>query len=182
MLHGGVEQIADALRMLGRNGERLAQPERVKVEQFVRRKVVDLVHRQKDGLFAAAELVCDLVVGRGQLFAPVDEQNDDLRRFDGDVCLAQDLAPHGILRAQFDAARVDDGEFFAAPLGVGIQPVARDARAVLGDGEPPPDDLIEEGALPHIGAPHDGDEWIHESSVRNSTGYFFSLYKIRPEK
>ena len=58
----------------------------------------------------------------------------------------------------------------APPFAVGVQPIPRDARPILRDGDPPARDLIEKRAFPHVGAPHEGDQRICHISLPAAAG------------
>ena len=159
---GAVQNIADAARMFGGHRKGLAQPQGVELEQLVRRVFVHLVHDEHHGLFGAAQIVGNIVVGGGQPLFSVRKEEDDVRHLHRGLRLHGDLPPHGVLAFELDTARVDERKGPAPPFAVRGDAVARDARPVFGDGNFAPRHLVEEGAFSDVGAPDDGYDGLHD--------------------
>jgi hypothetical protein len=123
---------------------------------------VHLVDRNQNGLAAAqAQFLRDFAVQRHNAFLHIDDEDDDVRGFDGQIHLLHrglddDVA--GFFAAQqADAAGVHEREGASVPFGLGADAVARDARLVMHDGDAPSDDAVEQRGLADIGAADDGD-------------------------
>ncbi len=123
---------------------------------------VHLVGGDQNGFAAAAQAAGNFAVERHDAFLHVDDQHDDIRRFDGQFHLFErglddDVA--GFFAAQqTDAAGVHEREGVPAPLGLGGDAVARDAGLVMHDGDAPSDDAIEQRGLADIRPADNGDQ------------------------
>ena len=157
-LHDGVEDLAAAPAVKGRDREGLAQPQ---VPQGggvpLLGRGVDLVGGQHHRLAAAAQHPHHAGVGLGDADLGVDDQQDGIGHLHGDL----GLGGHGGVEAghvHLPSAGVDDGEAAPGPLrGVG-DPVARDTGGVLDDGLATAQDPVDQRRLAHVGAADDGQD------------------------
>ena len=70
-----------------------------------------------------------------------------------------------------DAAGIHQQKLVAAPLAVGEDAVAGDARGILHDGQTLAAELIEQGGLAHIGAAHhSNDRFAHRGFLLSQKG------------
>lgn len=160
---GRVHQVLDAAAVDGRHREDPLEPERREFPGACGGLVVvGLVDHHDHRLLDGPQLLGDLLVERNDAFLDIDDQEDDIGRFDGQVHLLQRGGRDDILGLlapeQADASGVDEGVGTAMPLCLGHHPVPGDARLVVDDGDAPADDPVEESRLADVGATHDGDE------------------------
>ena len=160
MLQAGIEQVARAVAVHGGDGDRVAEAEGVKLIDagIDRAGGVHLVDGQHNGLFRAQEHIGHLLIGGGHAGANLGDEHDDVGRVDGKLRLLAHEQQDLIVGARLDAAGVDDVERAAAPLALGIEPVARDAGRVLNDGQAAAAELIEEHGLADIRPAHDRNQ------------------------
>ena len=154
-----VQQVAGAVTVDGGDRHRVAQPQVVELVE-VRVKGaggVHLVHRQHDGLAAALEHIGDLLVGGGQAGLDVGDENNDVGVVNGDLRLLPHESEDLAVGVGLDTAGVHQTEFAPHPLAFAVDTVTGDAGGVLHDGQPPPDDLVEQHGLTHIGASHNSN-------------------------
>ena len=121
----------------GRERRGLADTERIELPDAVVLAigVVELVHQQKDWLVAALEHAGDRLVLLGDAGAAVDHKQDDGGFLGGgEGLVANGRGEDVIALERFDAARVDDGELAAVPIGRVVRAVARDAAGLVDDG------------------------------------------------
>ena len=162
MLQTGIEQVARAVAVHGGDGDRIAETERVKLINagVDRAGGVHLVDGQHNGLFRAQEHIGHLLIGGSDAGADLGDEHDDVGRVNGELRLLAHEQQDLIVGARLDAAGVDDVERAAAPLALGIEPVARDAGRVLNDGQAASAELIEEHGLADIRPAHDRNQWF----------------------
>ena len=155
-----VEQFGDGEAVVGADRPGLAEAEGVEVGGGGGQAlVVGLVGGDVDGLAGVAQEAGDVGVGGGGAGLHVDDQADGVGLAEGLVDLRGDLAGVGagqLLAEQ--AARIDDAEGDAAPLGGGVEPVAGRAGQVLDDGAAPAEDAVEERGLADVGPPDEGEQ------------------------
>ena len=159
-----VEQVAGAVAVQRRERRGLADTERIELPDAVVLAigVVELVHQQKDRLVAALEHAGDRLVLLGDAGAAVDHKQDDGGFLGGGERLVADgRGKHVIALERLDAARVDDGELAAVPIGCVIRAVARDAARLVDDGVRGLGQAVNERGLAHVGASDDGDDRFH---------------------
>ena len=130
-----VEQVARAAPVRGRDRVGLVPAQRVELGALeLALLVVGLVDRDDDRRLGAAQDLGRLLVGRGHPGRGIDDEHDDVRLGDGQPGLLLDARLDGVVGIQLEAARVDDHEAPAVPLGIAVQAVARRAGPVLDDG------------------------------------------------
>ena len=162
--HDVVEQVARAVAMQGRERRGLADAERIELPDVVILAigVVELVHQQKDRLAAALEHAGDRLVLLGDAGATVDHKQDDGGFLGGGKGLVADGRGKDVVALKrLNAARVDDGELAAVPIGRVIRAVARDAARLVDDGVRGLGQAVNERGLAHVGASDDGDDRFH---------------------
>ena len=162
--HDIVEQVARAVAMQGRERRGLADAERIELPDAVvfAIGVVELVHQQKDRLVAALEHAGDRLVLLGDAGAAIDHKQDDGGFLGGGKGLVADGRGKDVIALErLDAARVDDGELAAVPIGRVVRAVARDATGLVDDGVRGLGQAVNERGLAHVGASDDGDDWFH---------------------
>ena len=162
--HDVVEQVARAVAVQGRERRGLADTERIELPDAVVLAigVVELVHQQKDRLVAALEHAGDRLVLLGDAGAAVDHKQDDGGFLGGgEGLVANGRGEDVIALERFDAARVDDGELAAVPIGRVVRAVARDAAGLVDDGVRGLGQAVNERGLAHVGASDDGDDRFH---------------------
>ena len=162
--HDVVEQVARAVAVQGRERRGLADAERIELPDVVILAigVVELVHQQKDRLVAALEHAGDRLVLLGDAGAAVDHKQDDGGFLGGGERLVADGRGKDVIALErLDAARVDDGELAAVPIGRVIRAVARDAAGLVDDGVRGLGQAVDERGLAHVGASDDGDDRFH---------------------
>ena len=126
-----VEDVAYARAVLGGNGVRLAQTQRIEFENLFLGVIVNFIDDENYGFFRAAEHVRNVVIGRGEPLSAVDEKQNYLRGFNRYFCLFFDFPPHSVLGAHFYAPRVHHRKSFSAPFRISVKSVAGHARSVL---------------------------------------------------
>ena len=154
----GVEQVAGAAAVQGRDRHRLAEAE---VPQAVGLGlgplVVDLVGGEHDGLAGLAQDPDDGLVVVGDADPGVDDEQHGVGDVDRDLGLGADALGQAA-GVGVPAAGVDDGEGAAVPDRVVGDAVAGDARHVLDDGLAAADDPVDQRRLAHVGAADDGQD------------------------
>ena len=162
--HDVIEQVARAMTVEGRERRGLTDAERIELPDVVVLAigVVELVHQQKDWLVAALEHAGDRLVLLGDAGAAVDHKQDDGGFLGGGEGLVADGRGKDVVALErLDAARVDDGELAAVPIGRVIRPVARDAARLVDDGVRGLGQAVNERGLAHVRASDDGDDRFH---------------------
>ena len=156
-LDRGVEQVARAAAVQGRDRVRLAQAQGPQVGGVrLARGAVHLVGAQHHGLAGAAQQLHDALVGGGGADGGVDHEHHGVRQGDRDLGLLGHL---GLDAGDVDlpAARVHEHEPAAGPLGRVGHAVARHARLVLHDGLAAAEDPVDQGRLADVRPPDDGE-------------------------
>ena len=162
--HDIVEQVARAVTVQGRERRGLADAEGIELPDAVvfAIGVVELVHQQKDRLVAALEHAGDRLVLLGDAGAAIDHKQNDGCFLGGSKGLVADGRGKDVVALErLDAARVDDGELTAVPVGRVIRAVARDAAGLVDDGVRGLGQAVNERGLAHVGASDDGDDRFH---------------------
>jgi hypothetical protein len=98
------------------------------------------------------------VVGLGEGDRAVGDEDHQVGLGHGELHLVAHADHDGVLGVVLEAAGVDEDVGPPAHLGVGVVPVAGDAGLVLHDGQVLAREAVEEGALAHVGATHDGHQ------------------------
>ena len=156
--HDGVQQIADAEAMLGRDRHDGRDGEAVELlDALLGPAVVDLVDRENHGTTRPADVRRDLLVGRDDAVPPVGHQHDDGSRVERRGA----LHGHGLLErvgaGSVHAARVDQLELRPQPFRRVAQHVAGRSRRRGHDRAARTGDAVEERRLADVGAPGQHD-------------------------
>ena len=130
-----VEQVARAVAVGCRDGERLSQSQCVELGFGIHALVVVvLVGYDDDGFGGAAQDVGHLVVKVGDAVLDVHDKEDDVGLLDGDVHLLVDLVLKDVLAVDYPSAGVHNRHFHAVPLHLTVLAVAGGAAGVVDDG------------------------------------------------
>ena len=157
-LEDGVEEVARAAAVNGRDRMRLPQPEvPERVGQCLGALVVDLVGSKYDGLAGLAEDLHHGLVVVGDADRRVDHEQHRVGERDRHFGLSTDSLGHAA-GIGIPATGVDHGERPAVPVRVVRHSVAGDAGAVLDDRLAPPDDPVDQGRLAHVGPADHGQD------------------------
>ncbi len=152
----GVHQVARAASRHGADAVGVAQAQRI---EFVRRVhlvvVVDLVADQEHFLVAPAQDVGHERVEVGDACRDFHQEQDYIGFVDGQQHLTADFVLEDVFGVDRVAARVDDREFLAVPVGLAVVAVARGAGRRVHDGFALADQPVEKGALAHVRASDD---------------------------
>ena len=151
-----VQHISGAVAVLRGDGEWLSDAQIVEFIQLQGGLAdgVAFVHRQHHGLTAFLEHIRNRIVVGGDAAAHVRYQHDHVCPVDGDLSLSAHLRQDHVVRVRLDTAGIHYHKFPTPPLALAVDPVTGDPRGVLHDGEPLPDELVEQGGFAHIGAPY----------------------------
>ncbi len=158
--HDLIEQVAGAVAVGGRDGARLTEAQGVEVpEGLLVGGVIELVGYEEDGLAGAAQDARDRLVLLGDARGGVDDEHDDIGLLAGRLGLLADVAGEGVVGAAgLDAARVDEREVDAVPVGLVVAAVARDAAALVDDGFLLLCYAVHQRGLADVRAADDGDD------------------------
>src|SRR5579875_752414 len=131
------------------------------------------VYRQDEGFMGTTDEIGDLPVAGRQPGFSIDQEEDDVGFFEGQLGLllsrTRDIGRRDVL--EFDvghqAAGIEDRERYAVPLGLAEDAVARRAGNRLDDGSSLADEAIEEGRLAGVRPSNDGDggQWHRATSL-----------------
>ena len=171
MREKGVEQVRQALPVLGREGDGVAEPER---EGVVGARhagpALGLVGEDDDGLAGAARHLGERPVGRQDAGAGVDHEEHHVglldRRFGLGAHAAEERARIGLL----EAGGVDDAEAQQPEPRLTLAPVAGDAGAVVDERQAPADETVEERRFADIRPSDDGDRGRHRTHLSRHAG------------
>ena len=150
----GVKQIAGAVAVNRRYGDRVAKSQGVKL---IHSGVggaggVRLVDGKHNRLLRALKHTGDLVIRRRNAGAQVRDQHDDRRGVNGYLRLFTHEQENFAVRGRLNSAGVHNIKFASAPLALGIEPVARDAGGVLNNAQSLPDKAVEKHGLADVRA------------------------------
>ena len=163
-----VVEIAEALAMLGRNLDRLAEPERVGFHRAgIALLALALVGDQHHRLVGAAREIGKGAIVRRQAGARVDHEHQGVGKPDRGLGLL--LHPRGqrALGALVEARGVDHGEFEIAEASLALAAVAGDAGLVIDQRELLSDQPVEQRRFSDIGPADNGNrEGGHRRSLR----------------
>ncbi len=162
--NGGCE-IAQALAVLGRDGDRLAQPQLVGVVEALRAGApLALVGDQDGGPPGLAHDAGERRVGRHHAVAGVEHEQHQVRTRDRRLALGAHARGDAVRRRLLEPRRVDEGHLVAGQLRLALAAVARQARHVRDQRGALGGELVEERRLADVGPADDGDGWGHVGS------------------
>ncbi len=161
-LKGRLEQAADTLPVGRGDGQDLAQTQLVELGQLrALAHALGLVAHEQAGFAEAPQVVGDVVVLGRQARACIHDEDDDVRFRDGLLGLLGHLAVDARRGIGLEASGIDDDVFVLAQLAVAVVPITREAREIGDDGVARFREPVEQGGLAHVGAAHQGDDWLH---------------------
>ena len=97
-------------------------------------KIIHLIDHQHHRFSGTPQHVRHLGVRILQPLAHICNENDHIRRVDGDLSLLPHLGEDHIPAVRLDSAGIDQGKFFIQPGDVRIDPVSCYSRRILYDG------------------------------------------------
>lgn len=133
--------------------------------------VVGFVKKEDDGNVRFTEVVRDALVDRCKVIPAVQHEEDEVRRFYGNVRLCLYLFCKAVAQARADTARIHDFTGAVRNLAGGGKAVAGDAGFIMHDGDAPACHSVENGGFPDIGPAYDGDggDVLHAHHVTRSS-------------
>ena len=153
-----VEQVAGAVAVQRRERERVAEPELVELDGVeIAARVVDLVRQHEHRLLRVAERVGELLVPGSDPVAGVDDEEDEVGFLDRGARLPRDRRAEGVGREVVDAARVDQQEVLAVPVGDQLLPVAGHTGRLVDDRLPRLGQPVDQRRLAHVRVADDRD-------------------------
>jgi len=164
-LEGGVEQVAHALAVLGRDPVHALEAEAGEVGG-VARLPLRLVHHDEHLLAVAAQVARDLLVVGEQAGPPVHQEKHDVGLLDRALRLQSGGAEQRVVGAEKQASGVDQLERPPLPGDLRVVAVAGGAGPSVGDGLAPAADPVEERGLADVRAPDEGNarKWDHSGA------------------
>ena len=137
----------------------------------VGRAALGLVGAEDDGRARAAQQLRQHLVDGRDAHAGVDQEEAGVRLRDRALGEPAHSARQRVVGDLLEARRVDDGEAQVAEARLALAQVARDARPVVHEREPPPDEPVEQRGLADVRPSDDGErEHIREPCMRGSGG------------
>jgi aminopeptidase len=152
----------------GADGEQAAEAQLMKLGGVgVLAGLVDLVGGHQHRFSGGTEPRGDFEIERQQPFVGVDHEQEGIGHFQGDLHLfhsgSGDWIRGRFAAHQCDATGIHQGERSTAVFGFGADAIARDARLIMHDGDPPSHHPVEQGGFADIGTTHDSDEARHKA-------------------
>jgi len=152
-----VEQVADIVAVLGRDGDKVLNAELAKVlRRGIELRRIDFVDGQKERLAGAQQQAREVKVGRGQLSAAIDHHHNGLGLFERNAGLPEDLRRNQRFVIGHDATRIHQARRAAGPANLAVDAVARDARLVADNGAARLGEAVKERGFADVGAAHNG--------------------------
>ncbi len=118
--------------------------------------VVGLVENEADLLGGLAELLGDDLIDRGEAFAGIDEEKDEIGGVHRDLRLGAHRLGEVLIGHRANATRVDQVAGNGGEGAGGGDPVAGHPRLVVHDRDGASGQTVEEGRLADVGAAHQG--------------------------
>ncbi len=147
------EELGNLEVMGGGDADDAADPEGIEgVKEVKPGKIIDFIDGEDEALAGAEQKTGDELIEDGDPDSDVDNQNDDVGLFDGDLCLAPDLFLVRDLRLGIDPAGVDHFEGFSKTVCIGVEPVAGDPLRLIDNRDPLFGDPVEKGRFADIRA------------------------------
>jgi hypothetical protein len=107
-------------------------------------------------------MIGEMTVQRRDAGPGIDKQQGDVSFGNRHVRLPAHARLHGIAALVLETSGIDHLEFHAQQAGAAFPAVAGHAGKVVDDGQALAHQTVEQGGLPHIGAPDDGHGKRHE--------------------
>ena len=142
--------------MYGGYCDGIAETERIELVErgILRAGGVGLVDGEDDGLARAQQHIRHVLVRCGNAGTDVGDEDDNVRRVYRYLRLLAHEQQYLAVGHRLDAAGIDYIKFSAAPLALGVEPVARDAGRVLDYREALSDKAVEEHGLADVRPAH----------------------------
>ena len=158
-------QVADALAVLGGDGNRLAEPQLERlVEAVGAGPSLALVGDQYDRPAGLPHRARESRIGRHHSIARIEQEQHCVGLGNGRLALRAHARGDGAGRGFLEARRVDEPQRVAADLGLALAPVAREARHVRDQRRTSCGQPVEERRLADVGPPDNGNGWRHLGS------------------
>ena len=153
-----VQQVAGAVAVHGRNGNRVAQPEPVELERLgLAPRLVDLVRDQEDRLAGVAQDRGQLLVAGRDPGPRVEHEEHEVGLGDRAARLLRDLLRQRRRVGDVDAAGVHEQEAPAGPLADDLLAVARHTGRLVDDRLARAGQPVDEGRLADVREADDRD-------------------------
>ena len=160
-----LDEIAQAFAVLGRDGDRLAQPQLVGVvEALGAGAPLALVGDEDDGPPGLAHDARERRIGGHHAVAGVEHEQHQVRTRDRRLALGAHARGDAARRRFLQPGRVDERDLVAGDLRLALATVARQARHVGDERGALGREPVEERRLADIGPADDGDGWGHVGS------------------
>ena len=157
--------------MLGGQRDRLAE---AKTEGLVNavapRAAFGLVGDDDDRLAGAAQTLRKMPIGRGEAGARVDHEQDRVAIHERGFRLRAHAPGERVRIALLETGGVDDGEGEIGESGLALAAVAGDARLIVDQRQPAPDQPVEQRRLADVRPADDRDLGAHVISRPGTTG------------
>ncbi len=151
-------QVGDALVVFGGDGERVAQAQAVGFQRVGQAEAaLGLVGHQQHAAVLAAQPVGEMLVGRGDADARVDDEDDQVGLANRRLAAGAHAAVDRLGVALLQPGGIDQADVAAAQHGFRVLAVAGDAWRVGDDGGAPAGQAVEEGGFADIRAAGDDD-------------------------
>ena len=154
--HDFVHQVARAAAAHRADAVGFSQSQRIKfvrgVDQVV---VIDLVADQQHFFRSAPQDVGHHLIEIRDARIDFDQEQDDVRLFDGEHHLTADVVFENVVRIDRIAAGVDHRKFTSVPVGFTVMAVACRACRRIDDGFALSDQAVEQCAFAHVRASYD---------------------------
>ena len=135
-------------------GEQRVLPEMIKVrQQGVQGRGIDFIDDPERGFVHPVEPVHDLLIQWRQPGAAVHDHQKNIRGGERDLRLLTNEPEHAVGGGGIEPAGIDHLKATALVRALGINPVAGDARLVVDDGVPGPENPVEQGRFPDVRSP-----------------------------
>ncbi len=168
------------MTVLRADGDRIAQAQRVELHRVRATPiVVSLVGDQDDRLLSPAQHVGHFLVADCKTCFGIHQEDHHLGFSDGNLRLVSHLvqeqpalhprcltdgrwlpALYGLsfVNPHLQTTRINHHKIHAAPIGLGVQPIAGGARQIFDDGHASPHYAIEQRALAYVRPSHQGHD------------------------
>ena len=161
--HCRVHQIFNALTVNRADGKYFVETELGKfIGAGLGAMRVHFVDGNQNRFSAAAQFFRDFEVERHNAFLHVDDENDDVCGFNGQIHLFHRRLDDDIIgfftAQQADATGVHQRKGSSVPFRFGNDSVARHARLIVDNGDAPSNNAIEQRGLADIGATDNGNQ------------------------
>ena len=151
-----VEQVAQPFAMLGRDRDRVAQPQTIGLADAGNAgAALGLVGDQDDRRLLLAQIARDQRIERGDTLACVDDEQHDVGVAHRLFGLAAHPRLHTGIVNVLQPGRVDDAERRAGQHRIGLAAVTGDARLIVDDRQALAAQAVEESRFPDIGPADD---------------------------